>query len=152
MTTPIHATASASVQSSPAAVWLALRRWEDMSWTQGAVEETVAEGQGVGMVRRVRVAGSDQWQTERLTECDDDRMTLTYVVESGGMPGINDYRATVSAAATDQGTEIRWDITATTDEAQVTSSTELLSQMSSGMVYLFAAQFRHPGAPAHERA
>lgn len=150
MTTPITASATALVKPSATDVWQVMRRFDDLSWTRGAVEEILIEGAGVGMIRRVRTAGSDEWIAERLVELDDDRMTFSYVIEGDGMPDIDNYRATATTTPTEEGTEIRWDLAATTDATHKAASTQLLEAMSSGMVHLFAAQFNTSGSLADE--
>lgn len=121
-----------------------MKRFDDLSWTKGAVAEVEAEGEGVGMIRRVRTQGSDQWIAERLVSSDDETMTFSYVIDGDAFPNVTNYSAVGSVVASEAGSVINWETTATAPDEHAEASTQLLDMMSGGMVQLFAAQFELP--------
>lgn len=70
MAISLSATSPASVQKPSEAVWQVMQRFGDLSWTTG-IDEVIVEGEGIGMVRKVRLTGSTDWIIERLIECDN---------------------------------------------------------------------------------
>ena len=73
-------------------VWQNMRRFGEVGWTEG-IAEVVLEGDGVGMLRKVRLEGSDDWIHERLTAMDEKTMSFDYILEGDGMPGLEEYCA-----------------------------------------------------------
>lgn len=139
MTTPISGQHEIRVAHSADQVWQAMRRYEDLSWATG-IDELVIEGQGVGMVRKVRFGGSPDWVLERLTARDDEARTFEFVVEGEGMPGYKNYRAEVQAEEDGAGCIIHWKYLADVDD-NVEEKQSLLQLLAEGISSLFAAQF-----------
>lgn len=146
--TDISAHATATVATPADQVWAVMKRFDDLSWTNGAVAELEADGEGVGMTRRVRTKGSDQWITERMVACDDSAMTFSYVIDDGeAIPNVANYRATASVTPSDAGSVITWETAGSSPDEHAEASSQILDMMSAGMVQLFAAQFQ-PAEPA----
>ncbi len=136
----ITAIATATVEKPAKTVWEVMKRFGDLSWTEG-IDEVVVEGKGIGMVRKVRLTGSTDWIVERLTEQDDVNMQFSYAIEGEGMPGLNDYTATGQAIPVEGSCRIRWECRAFTNEDQAADARQLIEGIASGIVTLFAAQF-----------
>ena len=136
--------ASSSVQAPVKAeeAWSAMMRFSDLSWATGLIEEVRQEGEGVGMLRKVRLAGSDDWILERLIARDEQAMCFSYVLEGDGMPGLEDYQATGQAIPAESGCVIRWKCSARVDEDQVDAMLDAIQGMAEGMATLFAGQFK----------
>ena len=109
--------------------------------TAAGIDEVNVEGEGVGMVRKVRLAGSSDWIIERLIARDDAEMTFTYAIEGEGIPGLTEYTATAQATPTEHGCLIRWECRAVATEEQAPDGRLLLEGMAESIVTLFAAQF-----------
>jgi carbon monoxide dehydrogenase subunit G len=140
MNTPVQGQHRITVNTSAEAVWAAMRNYGDLSWAQG-IDEVVVEGDGVGMLRKVRLSGSSDWILERLTARDDDAMTFSYAIEGDGMPGLKNYSAQVQATPDGDGCEIQWECRAEAEDSEAESTEQGLAALAEGIATLFAAQF-----------
>ena len=139
MTTAISGQHQVRVTSCADEVWQAMRRYEDLSWATD-IDDLVVEGQGVGMIRRVRFGGSPDYVLERLTARDDEARTFEFAVEGEGMPGFRNYRAKVRAEEDGAGCIIHWQYLADVDD-DVDAKQSLLQLLAEGISSLFAARF-----------
>ncbi len=133
-----------TVPASASAVWNKMREFGDLSWTAG-IAEVKLEGDGVGMLRCVRLEGSQEWIPERLLASDDRTMQYSYALEGDAMPGLRDYRADAGVTPDGEHSEIRWRCSANVDDADIEAMQALVQGMAEGMVTLFAAQFDPAG-------
>jgi polyketide cyclase/dehydrase/lipid transport protein len=140
MTTSISAHHQVRANSTADQVWRAMRRFEDLSWATD-IDDLVVEGNGVGMVRKVRFGGSQDWTLERLTARNDEQKTFSFAVDEGGMPGYRNYRAEVRAEPDGENCIIHWSYFADVDEG-VEEKQGLLDLLAEGISTLFAAQFQ----------
>lgn len=139
MTAPIAATATVRIARPAAEVWTVLRRFEDLGWAGDAIAEVRLREHDDELIRDVRVAGSEEWISERLVECDDAAMTLTYAVD-GLMMGMADYVARCGIEALDDSScQASWDCTATTTPESASAQEGALDAMATGMAHVFAA-------------
>lgn len=143
MTTTVSGHHRVDVSADASDVWQAMRRFGDLNWAAG-IEAVEVEGDGVGMLRKVRLAGSDEWICERLVARDDDRMSFSYVIEGDGMPGFNNYSAHVRAEPSASGCGIYWECQAEADD-DPESAQQGLQALAAGIAGLFAAQFEPAG-------
>ena len=139
-TVTITGTHRLTVPASASTVWQKMRNFGDLSWAQGIAEVTL-EGEGVGMLRSVRLDGSQDWIPERLVASDDRTMQYSYVLEGQGMPGLDDYRADAGVTPAGDHSEIFWRCSANVLETEIETMQALIQGMAEGMVSLFAAQF-----------
>ena len=140
MSMPISGCHRIEVEASASDVWQAMRRYGDLSWAEG-IDEVELEGDGVGMLRKVRLAGSPDWILERLTARDDDAMTFSYAIEGEGMPGLKNYSAQVQATPDGDGCEIQWECRAEAEDSEADSMKQGLAALAEGIATLFADQF-----------
>ncbi len=138
----IKSVATTSIQRTADEVWQVLRRFEDLQWALGmGVDGVEVEGEGVGMVRKVSVPDDSEPIVEQLTESDDVRMTISYAIVEGGMPGLNDYMATARVLPIGDECRIQWECQATTDDEPSSDPQVLIDGIAEGLVTVFAAQF-----------
>jgi carbon monoxide dehydrogenase subunit G len=140
MSIPINGCHKIQVEASASDVWQAMRRYGDLSWAEG-IDEVELEGDGVGMLRKVRLSGSSDWILERLTARDDDAMTFSYAIEGDGMPGLKNYSAHVQAIPDGDGCVIQWECRAEAEESDAEALAQGLAALAEGIATLFAAQF-----------
>ena len=120
-------------------VWLKMRDFNDLTWALGIAEVTV-EGYGVGMVRRVRLEGSDEWLEEKLLNLDDADRLIEYGIAEG-MMGINDYHACAQVIPNDTGCFVEWTCSGRATAADQAEKQQILMAVAEGITTLFAAQF-----------
>ena len=120
-------------------VWLKMRDFNDLTWALGIAEVTV-EGYGVGMVRRVRLEGSEEWLEEKLLDLDDDDRRIEYGIAEG-MMGINDYRACAQVIPSGTGCFVEWTCSGRAIAADQAEKQQILMAVAEGITTLFAAQF-----------
>jgi carbon monoxide dehydrogenase subunit G len=147
--TPIHGQHHLTVKASADDVWQAMRNYGDLSWTEG-IEEVVVEGEGVGMLRKVRLSGAGEWILERLTARDDASRTFSYAIEGDGMPGFSNYSAHVRAEPADEGCIIHWECRADAQDDAVEAMQPMVQALAEGISGLFAAQFNNNSDVDHE--
>ena len=140
MSTLISGKHQVSVNAGPETVWQAMRDYGDLSWAQG-IDEVVVEGEGIGMVRNVRLTGSEDWIQERLVARDDQAMTFSYAIDGDGMPGFANYSAHVRVEPAEGGCIIHWECRADADEGAAEGSQQMIQALAEGICSLFAARF-----------
>lgn len=142
MGTSISSSHTTSVCQPAATVWRAVSQYGDLSWAMpGGIEEVELVGQGVGMVRKVRMTGMDHWVLERLVAIDNDAMSITYVIDADGLPGLKDYVATAKVIPEPGGCKLRWLMNAKVNPPEVADMQAGLDAMAEGLVMLFTDQF-----------
>jgi carbon monoxide dehydrogenase subunit G len=138
--TPIHGQHQLTVNTNADDVWLAMRDYGDLSWTEG-IEEVVVEGEGVGMLRKVRIDGSSDWILERLTARDDEAKTFSYAIEGDGMSGFSNYQAHVRVEPAGDDCIIHWQCRAKAQDEAAETMQPMIQALAEGISGLFAAQF-----------
>jgi hypothetical protein len=137
--TLVSGTAQVSVPTAPERVWERMKDYGDLSWTEG-VAETRVSGQGIGMVRSVRLEGSEDWMDEVLLAIDDTGRKFDYGIDTG-MAGVENYRASGQAIPEGDGCAIRWQCSGEVDAGQAEDMQVLMDVMAGEIARLFAAQF-----------
>jgi len=123
-------------------VWQKMRQYGDLSWAMNAgIEEVQPVGAGIGMVRKVRMAGIPEWIHERLVAMDEDAMSFSYVIDGDGWPGLKDYVATAKVVPSEEGCRVRWLMHAKVEDEGADEMQAGLDAMAEGIVTLFADQF-----------
>ena len=140
MSTPVRGQHRITVSNSAQEVWAAMRDYGDLSWAQG-VDEVVVEGDGVGMLRKVRTAGSSDFILERLTARDDEAMTFSYAIEGDGLAGLSHYNAHVRAEPCEDGCIIHWQCLAEAPDDDVENMQSFIQRLAEGISGMFASQF-----------
>ncbi len=140
MGTPVQGQHRITVKTSAEEVWAVLRDYGDLSWAQG-IDEVVAEGDGVGMLRKVRTTGSRDFILERLTARDDSEMTLSYAIEGDGIAGLDHYQAHVRAEPLEDGCIIHWQCLAEAPDDDVETMQSFIQRLAEGICGMFARQF-----------
>jgi len=143
MATEITGQKAVAVDASAEQVWLKMQDFADLGWAVGIADIEI-EGQGIGMVRHVRLEGSDDWLEERLLLVDQDAKKLEYGIDEG-MMGIMHYRATAQVKPQAQGCQIEWACRGEVAAAEVAEKEPILAVVAEGIVTLFAAQFSEDG-------
>ena len=88
-------------------VWALLADFSGfLNWAGGGAGEISIEGEGIGMVRHLKMSGSEL--AERLTLLDPDNKRLGYDLVYGEPLGMTHYRAVVQVVGTDSGCDIIW--------------------------------------------
>ena len=127
------------VKAGAEKVWLKMRDFTDLTWALGIAEVTI-HGSGVGMVRRVRLEGSEEWLEEKLLDLDDGDRRIEYGIAEG-MMGINDYRACAQVIPSGTGCFIEWTCSGRATAADQAEKQQILMAVAEGITTLFAAQF-----------
>ncbi|MFZ8972685.1 MAG: SRPBCC family protein [Pseudomonadales bacterium] len=128
-----------AVDASAEQVWLKMQDFADLGWAVGIADIEI-EGQGIGMVRRVRLEGSEDWLEERLLMVDQSTKKLEYGIDEG-MMGITHYRATAQVIPQAQGCQIEWTCCGQVESSEVAEKEPILALVAEGIVTLFATQF-----------
>ena len=128
-----------AVDASAEQVWLKMQDFADLGWAVGIADIEI-EGQGIGMVRRVRLEGSEDWLEERLLMVDQSTKKLEYGIDEG-MMGITHYRATAQVIPQAQGCQIEWTCRGQVEASEVAEKEPILALVAEGIVTLFATQF-----------
>ena len=128
-----------AVDASAEQVWLKMQDFADLGWAVGIADIEI-EGQGIGMVRRVRLEGSEDWLEERLLTVDQSTKKLEYGIDEG-MMGITHYRATAQVIPQAQGCQIEWTCRGQVEASEVAEKEPILALVAEGIVTLFATQF-----------
>jgi len=128
-----------AVDASAEQVWLKMQDFADLGWAVGIADIEI-EGQGIGMVRRVRLEGSEDWLEERLLMVDQSTKKLEYGIDEG-MMGITHYRATGQVIPQAQGCQIEWTCRGQVEASEVAEKEPILALVAEGIVTLFATQF-----------
>jgi carbon monoxide dehydrogenase subunit G len=90
-------------------VWALLGDFGAMaSWAPG-IEDHSNEGEGIGMVRRLVMAGGVEVR-ERLEAHDDAARSFSYSILGGAMP-VQNYLGTVTVTPTEGGCRVDWGAT-----------------------------------------
>ena len=88
------------LQSSAGVVWEMVRGFgEIMKWSGDAIESVSVEGNGVGAVRTIGIAGGAQLQ-EKLEAHDDAKRTFSYSFVGELLLPVEDYFATMTIIET----------------------------------------------------
>ncbi|MFP8879571.1 MAG: SRPBCC family protein [Myxococcota bacterium] len=88
------------LQASGEVVWQLVRGFgEIMKWSGGAVESVSVEGDGIGAVRTIGIAGGAQLQ-EKLEAHDDAKRTFSYSFVANALLPVDDYYATMTIIET----------------------------------------------------
>jgi hypothetical protein len=116
-----------------------MRDFTDLSWALG-IAEVMVEGSGVGMVRRVRLEGSEEWLEEKLLGLNDSGRRIEYGIAEG-MMGINDYHACAQVIPNDTGCFVEWTCSGRATAADQAEKQQILMAVAEGITTLFAAQF-----------
>ena len=127
------------VNAGAECVWLKMRDFPDLSWALG-IAEVIVEGSDVGMVRRVRLEGSEEWLEEKLLDLDDDDRRIEYGIAEG-MMGINDYRACAQVIPSGTGCFVEWTCSGRATAADQAEKQQVLMAVAEGITTLFTAQF-----------
>lgn len=136
----IHGRHSVALPVPAAQAWQILRNFGDLSWVDG-IAEIELEGNGIGMLRKVRLEGSDDWIPERLVSMDDAAMHYRYILEGDGYGGLTDYCAEARLERTDDGCALSWHSSATIEASEVNGLQQVIDGVAAGIVTCFAAQF-----------
>lgn len=139
MAKPIVGSAQVRVTSSPQQVWEVMKDYGNLDWAVGIAEVKVT-GEGVGMVRSVRLEGSEDWLVEYLIAVDEAERKFDYGIDSG-MAGVENYRASGQAIADDDGCIIQWQCGGDVESEQEEEMKAVMDAMAEGIAGLFAAQF-----------
>ena len=84
------------LQASGEVVWQLVRGFgEIMKWSGGAVESVSVEGDGIGAVRTIGIAGGAQLQ-EKLEAHDDAKRSFSYSFVGELLLPVKDYYATMT--------------------------------------------------------
>ena len=140
MSTPVQGQHRITVNASAEEVWAAMRNYGDLSWAQG-IDEVVVEGDGVGMLRKVRTTGSSDFILERLTARDDAAMTFSYAIEGDGIAGLSHYNAQVRAEPCGDGCTIYWRCLAEATDEDAETMQSFIQRLAEGISDMFARQF-----------
>ena len=140
MGTAVCGTAEIEVSTDSGRVWEAMKDFGNLEWAQGIAEYRVF-GEGVGMIRSVRLEGSDEWLDEHLLAVDESARRFEYAIESG-MAGLDQYRASGQAIPVDGGCLIRWQCGGSVEAASVAEMQSLVQALAEGIAGLFAARFQ----------
>ena len=141
----VYGIAQVRVSASPDAVWERMLDYGDLSWTEG-VEDVRVTGQGIGMVRSVRLEGSAEWMDEVLLAIDNNSRKIEYGIDAN-MPGVEAYRASAQAIPDGDGCMIHWQCSGLVEDSQARDMAELMEAMAGEIARLFAAQFDDSGNP-----
>ncbi len=91
---------SEEVGASAEAVWKLLRDFGGIQkWSGGGIESCSVEGEGIGAVRTIGIAGGASLQ-ERLEAFDDERRTFNYSIIGASPLPLTDYLSTVAVTGT----------------------------------------------------
>ena len=140
MTIQVIGKARVGVSADPEAVWTAMKNFADLSWTEGVAEVRV-KGEGIGMVRSVRLDGSDDWLDEYLIAVDEERRRISYGIDSG-MAGVEGYRASAAVISINDSCAIEWLCSGDAQEEQQPDVQGVLDAMAQRIAELFAARFQ----------
>ena len=97
------------VKASADAVWELVRGFGDiLKWSTGAIESVEVEGEGIGAVRTLGLAGGSQLQ-EKLEAYDDDARSFSYSFTGKVLLPLDDYYATLTVVPTGGATcRVEW--------------------------------------------
>lgn len=100
-----------TIPASARAVWDLVGDFNGLPRFVPAVTESRMDGDGVGAVRTIKVAGTDGETIERCEAYDDAGMSFVYSVLRSSL-SMRGYRATVSVLTlSDEECEVRWEST-----------------------------------------
>ncbi|MDA0272583.1 MAG: SRPBCC family protein [Proteobacteria bacterium] len=122
-----------SVNAPGEKVWEVLADYGGfLKWAGGSEDEITVEGEGIGMVRHLKMSGAEL--AERLTVLDPGKRILGYQLDYGEPIGMKEYKAHVQVVDAGAGCEIIWrgEFTAT-DPGQEVQVGEALSAAYDGM-------------------
>lgn len=124
-------------------VWALLADFSGfLNWAGGGAGEISIEGEGIGMVRHLKMSGSEL--AERLTLLDPDNKRLGYDLVYGEPLGMTHYRAVVQVVGTDSGCDIIWKGVFDTDDPGSQDQTgAALSAAYEGMTGALVAYLTH---------
>lgn len=77
-----------------------------LKWAGGGEGEITIEGEGMGMVRHLKMSGDEI--AEKLTELDPEKKILGYQLVYGKPIGMNEYKALVQVVDVGSVCEIHW--------------------------------------------
>ena len=96
-----------STDISAEKVWALLADFSGfLNWAGGGAGEISIEGEGVGMVRHLKMSGGEL--AERLTLLDPDNKRLGYDLVYGEPLGMTQYKAVVQVVDAGSGCDIIW--------------------------------------------
>ena len=96
-----------STDISAEKVWALLADFSGfLNWAGGGAGEISIEGEGIGMVRHLKMSGGEL--AERLTLLDPDNKRLGYDLVYGEPLGMKKYKAIVQVVDTGSGCDIIW--------------------------------------------
>ena len=97
-----------TVDADAGALWSLLEDFGGfLSWAGSPQDEIRNEGEGIGMIRHLKMSGSEL--AERMTECDASTRTLAYDLVYGEPIGMQKYQARIRVASIAPGkSELIW--------------------------------------------
>ena len=140
MGTAVCGTAEIEVSTDAGHVWEAMKDFGNLEWAQGTAEYSVV-GDGIGMVRSVRLEDSEEWLDERLLAVDESARRFEYAIDAG-MAGVDNYRAAGQAIPVDGGCLIRWQCSGSVEPTSAAEMQSLVEALAEGIAGLFAARFQ----------
>jgi len=98
----------------PAAkIWAIIEDFGNIGWAPG-IDKVELIGEGIGMIRRLHMAGLPEPIDEQMTAIDASKMTLNYAIPRGLPMPLDDYHAGARLEATSPTTtRIHWFCSAT---------------------------------------
>ncbi len=139
MATTVMGKGQVKVSANADTVWAAMKDYGNLSWSAG-IAETRVRGEGIGMVRSVRLEGADDWMDEELYAVDDSARKFDYGIKDG-MPGVDNYLASAQAIADDGGCIIQWQCSGDVDDDLAEDMRALMDVMAAEIARLFGTQF-----------
>ncbi len=143
MMTPIASKSEIRIDVPAIDVWAVMEKFGDLSWAAG-IDEVVTKGEGLDMVREVRLTGKTGWIVERLVLLDPNEMRIGYVIDNDGMEGFSEYSAEAQVLSEGDGSIISWVCDAKVDESERDQRKAQLDFTVNAIVQLFAMQFSKP--------
>ena len=124
-------------------VWALLADFRGfLNWAGGGAGEISIEGEGIGMVRHLKMSGEEL--AERLTLLDPDNKRLGYDLVYGEPLGMKQYKAVVQVVDTGSGCDIIWKgVFDTEDPGSQDQTGAALSAAYEGMTGALVAYLTH---------
>jgi carbon monoxide dehydrogenase subunit G len=96
------------VEASADRVWELVRGFGDiLKWSGGAIESIEVEGEGIGAVRTLGIAGGAQLQ-EKLEAHDDAARSFSYSFTGKVLLPLQDYYATLTVVESGESSRVEW--------------------------------------------
>lgn len=105
----MKATVIREVPLPAAKLWAVIADFGNMSWAPG-IDRTEIIGSGIGMIRRLHMAGLPEPIDEQLTAIDAATMTMHYAIPRGLPMPLDDYHAWARLEKiSDDATRVHWE-------------------------------------------